>query len=120
MKLLIAFLLGLSALAAQTPHSATLTWPWTQGSGVAATGFQIQRGTVSGGPYSTVGIVSGSTTLTYIDVGALGSPLVEGQNYCYVVIAMNGSAAAPASPEKCGTVPVSAPNAVTGLTLTIK
>lgn len=119
MKLVLAFILGLSALAAQTPHSVTLTWSWTQGSAPVATGFQVQRGSVSGGPYSTVGTVTGAF-LTYTDTGVLGSPLVEGATVCYVVVAMNGTVAAPKSPESCGVIPLTAPNAVTGLTLVIK
>jgi hypothetical protein len=123
-RALIAALLGLCAIAtpasAQAAHSVTLNWSWTQGSGTLATGFQLQRGTVSGGPYAAIGSVAGATTLVYADASAVGNVLVEGQSYCYVVIAVNGSAAAPPSPEKCGVIPFTAPNAATGLTLTIK
>lgn len=121
---LIAAVLALLAIAtpaaAQAAHTVTLNWSWTQGTGALATGFQLQRGTVSGGPYATIGTVAGATTLTFGDVGALGNPLVEGQTYCYVVVAVNGSFLAPPSPEKCGMIQITTPNAATGLTLTIK
>jgi hypothetical protein len=45
-------------------------WSWSQGTGAAATGYNIYRGTASGSENFLVGTVSGSTTQTYTDTGA--------------------------------------------------
>lgn len=36
-----------SSLIAQTPHTATLTWTWSQGDGPVATGFNVKRSTTT-------------------------------------------------------------------------
>lgn len=117
---LLAWLCLLPAAASAQSHTVTLNWAWSQGTGGTASSFQVQRGTISGGPYATIGTVPGITTQTYADSGALGSPLVEGQKYCYVVQAVGTGGTSSSSPEACGTIPFSVPNAPASLTLTIK
>jgi len=60
-----------------------LSWGASSSSGV--TGYNIYRGTVSGGPYSKINsaLVVGTT---YTD-----SSVQAGQNYFYVTTALNGS-----------------------------
>jgi alpha-L-fucosidase 2 len=53
---------------------------WTASAGTGS--YNINRGTVNGGPYST--IATGVTNLTYTDTG-----LVNNTNYYYVVLASN-------------------------------
>lgn len=72
--------LSLSAFA-QAAHHNDLAWQAGVGGG-ALTGFNVKRATVSGGPYTTIQAVSG-TTLTYSDT----SGLVEGQHLFYVITA---------------------------------
>lgn len=116
MKLLVAFLFGLSALAAQTPHSVALAWG-APTSGPPPTGYQIQRSMVSGGPYTTIGTVVGAATLTYNDISGAGNVLVEGVTYFYVVESVNGTAVSLASNESNGAkIPNAVPNAPTNVT----
>ncbi|MBW8780309.1 MAG: fibronectin type III domain-containing protein [Verrucomicrobia bacterium] len=60
---------------------AQITLSWNAVSG--ATGYTVQRSTVSGGPYTTVTTVTGTS---FTDTG-----LVNGTPYYYVVSALNGS-----------------------------
>jgi hypothetical protein len=53
---------------------------WSQPSNNKASGYEIQRSTVSGGPYTTIGTVSGASTTTYTDTG-----LAFATTYYYVV-----------------------------------
>ena len=75
-------LLLTGVLMAQTPHSVTLAWAWSQGTQGAAIGFNVYRSGVSGGPYVLMGSTS-ATVLTYSDT----ANLVEGSVYYYVVTA---------------------------------
>ena len=63
--------------------SATLglivTLTWTPTVDLRATGYQVLRGTTSGGPYTQIATVTPRTTATYVDV-----PLVPG-TYFYVL-----------------------------------
>ncbi len=84
---LIAFIVIVgTANAAFAQHSVALGWNWTQGSGDPATGFIIQRGTTTGGPYTTICGGSGQPTcpplaqLSYVD-----STVTAGSTYFYVV-----------------------------------
>ncbi|NYF77947.1 Ig-like domain repeat protein [Granulicella arctica] len=52
---------------------------------VGATSYTIQRSTTSGGPYSTIGTVSGESTYSYTDTSASGA----GTPYYYIVTASN-------------------------------
>jgi hypothetical protein len=66
---------------------------WTASSG--ATGYNVKRATVSGGPYATVASV---TTTSYTDTGLTG-----GKTYYYVVSAVNSSGGSPNSSQVSGT-----------------
>src|SRR5579872_191377 len=94
-------------LAAQTTHSVRLTWTWTQGNGLAATGFNVKRGTTHGGPYTTIATLQGTAVQNYTDAtrqatvdvsraGAVhttrtGTELVAGTTYYYVVTAFSAN-----------------------------
>jgi hypothetical protein len=66
---------------AQTQHTVDLTWDASAG----AVGYDLYRGTVSGGPYTMINTSLDSTT-TYTD-----STVVSGQTYYYVAAAINAS-----------------------------
>lgn len=118
-KLLLSLTLLALPVCAQTfvPHSVTLTEtcptnatpPPPSSCGINVTGFQVQRSTTTGGPYTTIATIIGPQTFTYIDVASPTNILVEGTTYYYVVEATgNGgtlvSAPAP-SPQVAGTIP---------------
>jgi fibronectin type 3 domain-containing protein len=65
-----------------TGSSGSATVSWTASTG--ATGYNVKRSTVSGGPYST--IASSVTAVTYTD-----TPLTNGITYYYVISALTGS-----------------------------
>ncbi len=71
--------------SACTKHDATtiqIAVSWTATSSTFATGYTIKRGTAAGGPFTSVGSVSGRTTVTWTDTtGALALST----NYYYVV-----------------------------------
>ncbi|PYX10196.1 MAG: hypothetical protein DMG88_03455 [Acidobacteria bacterium] len=77
----IETLTGTGAAAPQ--HQVQLSWSASSSSGVS--GYNVYRGTVSGGPYSKINsaLVVGTT---YTD-----SSVQAGQNYFYVTTALNGS-----------------------------
>ncbi|MES2920761.1 MAG: rhamnogalacturonan lyase B N-terminal domain-containing protein [Verrucomicrobiota bacterium] len=81
---------GLSANAAGSAVSLS----WSAASG--ATGYTVQRATVSGGPYVTV--ASGIGTTSYTDTG-----LTIGTTYYYVVRGSNSSGSGPNSAEASAT-----------------
>ena len=114
-KLIIAFLLLAVSSYAQAAHSATLTWPWAQGTGDPATGFHVERSTTAGGPYVIVGTVNNPTTMTFTDLTVVG-----GQKYFYVITAFNAAGDSVFSTEVSGTIPLSAPSAPGAPTLTVK
>ena len=64
---------------AATQHTVDLTWDASSG----AVGYNIYRGTVSGGPYTMINASLDSTT-AYTD-----STVVSGQTYYYVATAVN-------------------------------
>ncbi len=108
-------LLALAVFAQGSNHSVTLSWTWSQGAGDPATGFHVQRASVSGGPYTTVGTLSSPTSMSYVDSSVLG-----GQTYFYVVTAFNsGGDSAPSNQITC-VVPFQAPAAPTGLSGQVK
>jgi hypothetical protein len=115
MKLLLLLLLTTSALFAQA-HSVTLTWNWAQGTGDPATGFVVQRATVSGGPYTVLGTVAPATTLTYTDT----TNLVAGNTYFYTVAATGPGGESALSNETSVKIPASPPAAPTNLQGTAK
>jgi hypothetical protein len=67
---------------APTQHSVSLSWT-DSGSGIV--GYNVYRGSVSGGPYIKINSALDSTTI-YIDTSVLG-----GHTYYYVTTSVNGS-----------------------------
>ena len=111
MAVLLAVAPLCSGLRAQTPHTATLTWTWGQGDGPAATGFNVKRGTTTGGPYAVVANLTGTTIRTYTDASGPGNILAPGTTYYYVVTALSGAAESLPSPEAQASIPTSVPGA---------
>jgi hypothetical protein len=68
---------------AATQHSVDLSWDASTGSGVV--GYNVYRGSVSGGPYSTINSALEAST-AYTD-----STVASGQTYYYVTTAVDGS-----------------------------
>ncbi len=78
-------------------HNVTLNWVASTSSGV--TGYNVYRGSTSGGPYTLIG--SSSTAVTYTDF-----KVAAGASYFYVVTAIDSSGAESGySNEAQGTVP---------------
>ena len=106
-------------LAAQTPHSVKLSWAWSQASGLPATGFNVKRATKSGGPYTTIATLYGTTILTYTDpppAADTGRPgfehrrrtgdgLTPGATFYYVVTAFSANSESVPSPEAKAVIP---------------
>lgn len=67
--------------ASATQHSVDLSWGTSSG----AVGYNIYRGTVSGGPYSKINS-SANASAAYVD-----STVVSGQTYYYVATAVDSS-----------------------------
>lgn len=66
--------------------STAVTVSWTATTSTFADGYQIFRSTTSGGPYTSIGTVSGRTTTTFSDT----TPAFN-TTYYYVVQATKGS-----------------------------
>ena len=79
-------------------QQANLTWTASSG----ATSYYVKRGTVSGGPYTTVGTPAGTT---YADTN-----LTNGTAYYYVVTAV-GAAGESANSNQASATPTAAPTA---------
>jgi len=75
------FLLSGTACAQLASHSVTLSWTASISSGV--TGYRIYRGTASGGPYTILNSVVGTS---YMDAS-----VQAGATHYYVVTAVDGS-----------------------------
>src|SRR6266853_2171617 len=98
-------------LIAQTPHTVTLTWTWSRGDGPVATGFNVKRGTTTGGPYAIVASLTGTTIRTYTDASGKGNILTPGTTYYYVVTAVSEAAESLPSAEAQASIPTSVPGA---------
>src|ERR1035437_5954029 len=73
-------------IAAQSAHSITIAWTYTQGTDLA-TGFNVYRATVTGGPYTKISTtVLAVTTLQFTDTVGVG-----GTKYFYVVDAQDSA-----------------------------
>jgi large repetitive protein len=118
MKLIKLFLLGvvLSIGCVAQTHSVALQWSWTQGSGPAASGFNIYRATSPTGTFTIVGTAP-STTLAYTDT----SPAVQtsGASFYYYVTSFNSSGESTPSNTASATIPFALAPA-TGLQATAK
>ncbi|HET9158329.1 MAG TPA: galactose oxidase-like domain-containing protein, partial [Myxococcaceae bacterium] len=96
-----------------TPASGQVSLSWT--APVRASGYQIKRSTVSGGPYATVGCSVGTST-SFVDAG-----LTNGTTYFYVVSAtysgspVSGGASADSSQVSATPQGAAAPQPPTGL-----
>jgi len=114
-KLLVVLLLSASAFA----HSVTLTWraPVT---GNPPDHYKVYRSLTSGSGYVLMGIVP-SNQLGFVNgSNPDGTPLVEGQMYCYIATSVAGSTESnPSQPEVCVTIPITtgvqAPTNFTGV-----
>jgi hypothetical protein len=109
-------------LAAQTTHSVKLSWTWSQGNSLPASGFNVKRATKSGGPYSTIATLFGTSILTYTDPPPQGTnrsgfehrrrtgdDLTPGATYYYVITAFSGNSESAPSSEAKAVIPGSAP-----------
>jgi len=98
---------GLSA----TAGNAQVSLSWGASSG--ATGYNVKRATVSGGPYSTIAANVATTGLT-------DSGVANGTTYHYVVSAVNlgGESANSSQASATPTAPLAPPAAPTGLNAT--
>ncbi len=86
---------------AATVGSGSVTLTWNAAGG--ATGYSVKRGTVSGGPYATVGTVTSPSPTTFTDSG-----LTNGTTYYYVVSASN-SGGTSANSAELGVTPIAPP-----------
>ncbi|MGH3104948.1 MAG: hypothetical protein ACRDN6_12715 [Gaiellaceae bacterium] len=59
--------LGAIPVCVLVPSSIKVDLSWTATSSTFADGYEIFRSATSGGPYSSIGTVSGRTTTTYAD-----------------------------------------------------
>jgi len=81
-------------------HSVDVSWNASSSSGVQ--GYNVYRGTTSGGPYTKISPTLSATTLTFTDTAP-----VSGSDYFYVVTAVDGSGTeSAASNEVHVTIPV--------------
>jgi YVTN family beta-propeller protein len=105
---------GLTATARNSQVSLSWTAPSSNGSS-AITGYDIYRGTTTGGEGTTPVGTASDSTLTYTDTG-----LTNGQEYFYKVTAVNSVGESPQSNEASATptAPATAPSAPTELAAT--
>jgi hypothetical protein len=104
--LLFAFCAGIAC----AQHTVTLTWTAGTGGGTT-TGYIVQRGTTTGGPYTQIGTTPSPTQETYVDTSATGNVLSEGTTYYYVVLATGPGGNSPLSPQASATIPFLLPPA---------
>jgi fibronectin type 3 domain-containing protein len=92
-------------------HSVALSWneDLTQGT---VTGYKVYRSNVSGGPYSTLQVLTSNTPTTYTDT----SSLTEGSTYYYVVTATGPGGESANSNQASALIPFQAPPPPTSLT----
>ena len=81
--------------------NATVTLTWQAGGG--ATSYTVSRGTVNGGPYTSVGTVNSPAPTSFKDKG-----LTDGTTYYYVVSGSNAAGTSPNSGAVAAT-PVAPP-----------
>ena len=86
-----------------TPGAAQVSLTWTASTG--ATKYNVERSTVNGSGYATIATVS---ALTFVDTVAATS-LVPGQQYYYVVSAVDTATESPNSPQAAAIPTFAAP-----------
>lgn len=99
---------GAPATLTATPGNMQVQLGWSAVAGV--TGYAVQRSTVTGGPYTTIGTPAG---LSYTDTA-----LTNGTTYYYVVAAVGATGTSGNSPEANATPTGLLPVAPVGLTAT--
>jgi hypothetical protein len=62
---------GLSATPGCQVLAPKITLDWTATTSAFGDGYDVYRGTASGGPYTSIGHVTGRTTTTYTDASGL-------------------------------------------------
>lgn len=116
--ILLVFVLALPisvAVWAQTQHSATIAWTYSQGSDPAV-GFNVYRATTVGGTYTQINTTMiPVSTLQFVD-----SAVVAGTTYFFTVDAQdaNGVHSAQSAPI-AATIPGN-PNIPTGVSVSVK
>lgn len=115
MKALAIAVLFLFAAAwpapAQTAHTVNLSWTASTSAGV---GYNVYRGTVSGGPYTLLNAAPlGTATLTYAD-----ATVTEGNKYFYVVRAVLNGLESVNSNEATVSIPPAPPTALKVVSVT--
>ena len=111
-RVILAALLLSALTALAQAHSVDLkcTAPTTGG---AVTGFNVKRGTVAGGPYTTI---ASPTTCAFTDAST--AVQTEGATFKYVFTATGPGGESSNSNEVSATIPFSKPDAPTAPTAT--
>ena len=100
--------LGTPTNVTAIPGNTQITLTWTPVTG--ATSYNVQRGSVTGGPYTTIGASGGAA---YTDSG-----LTNGTTYYYVISGSNSAGVSPNSAEVSAIPTGTVPLAPIGLTAT--
>ena len=101
--------------AAQSQHSITVAWTFTQGAD-AAIGFNVYRGTTTGGPYVALNTTPlPLTTLTYSDAAG-----VAGTKYFYVITSIDAQGFESGYSTEASAIFLSNPAVPSGVTATAK
>jgi hypothetical protein len=111
LKILCLLIASVVCFAQSKINSVTLTWTWTQGTGVPVTNFNVYRATVATGPFTLVGSTLG-TVFTYTDATVTALP--TGPFYYYVA-AVSTTANLTAPSAVIGVIPaimIAAPSGV--------
>lgn len=101
-RILCGILFYFSLSAASFASSVTLHW--TASATPNVDHYKIYRSLVPGGPYTLMGVVTADKLTFTNGSNPDGSPLVEGQTYCYVATSMLGTKESIRSNEKCVTI----------------
>ena len=114
LALFILLLLAVSVFPqGGTSHSIKVAWTYTQGSDIA-TGFNVYRGVVSGGPYTKQNSTSiPITTLSYSDTTGTG-----GTKYFYVITATDALGDESAYSSEASAIFLANPSVPQGVTAT--
>ena len=99
------------------PHCGVLTWT-APATGGQVTGYNVKRGTTTGGPYTQIGSTV-APIVTFTDLSATGNVLVEGTKYFWVVTATGPGGESVPSNEVNGTIPFSLPASPTAAAVTV-